>query len=152
MREFFWKIAFKEISGEFSKLVNSKLSKPMTFLFVRLGFSPNAISIIELVLFVVASAFLLINHYWALVMFAVIWQFAAGVLDRCDGETARVRNYESEAGGRFDMLIDDLRFGLQLHAVELIIDIFENRARRCHCGDAAADRFHRGRRARRRVG
>src|SRR5574337_698243 len=33
--EFFWRIAFKEISGEFSKLVNSKLSKPMTFLFVR---------------------------------------------------------------------------------------------------------------------
>jgi phosphatidylglycerophosphate synthase len=112
MKEFFWKIAFKEISGEFSKLVNSKLSKPMTFLFVRLGFSPNAISILELILFLVASAFLLINHYWALVMFAVIWQFAAGVLDRCDGETARVRNYESEAGGRFDMLIDDLRFGL----------------------------------------
>jgi phosphatidylserine synthase len=47
-----------------------------------------------------------------MVVFAVMWQFAAGILDRCDGETARVRNYESEAGGRFDMLIDDLRFGL----------------------------------------
>jgi hypothetical protein len=40
--EFFWRIAFKEISGEFSKLVNSHLSKPLTFLFVRFGFSPNA--------------------------------------------------------------------------------------------------------------
>src|SRR5215510_9565516 len=48
--EFFWQIAFKEISGEFSKLVNSKLSKPLTFLFVRRGFSPNVISIIELLL------------------------------------------------------------------------------------------------------
>lgn len=112
LREFFWKIAFKEISGEFSKLVNSRLSKPLTFLFVRLGFSPNAISIIELILFLLASSLLLINHYWAMIMFAIIWQFAAGVLDRCDGETARVRNYESEAGGRVDMLIDDLRFGL----------------------------------------
>jgi phosphatidylglycerophosphate synthase len=111
IKEFFWRIAFKEISGEFSKLVNAKLSKPMTFLFVRLGFSPNAISIIELILFLVSSAFLLIDQYWALVVFAVIWQFAAGVLDRCDGETARVRNYESEAGARFDMVIDDLRFG-----------------------------------------
>lgn len=110
--EFFWRIAFKEISGEFSKLVNSKLSKPMTFLFVRLGFSPNAISIIQLLLFLISSSFLLVNQYWAMIVFAVIWQFAAGVLDRCDGETARVRNYESEAGGRFDMLIDDLRFGL----------------------------------------
>src|SRR5215510_4433239 len=54
VREFFWKIAFKEISGEFSKLVNSRLSKPLTFLFVRLGFSPNAISVIELLLFLVA--------------------------------------------------------------------------------------------------
>lgn len=110
--EFFWRIAFKDISGEFSKLVNSKLSKPMTFLFVRLGFSPNAISIIQLILFLVSSSFLLVNQYWAMIIFAIIWQFAAGVLDRCDGETARVRNYESEAGGRFDMLIDDLRFGL----------------------------------------
>ncbi|MBI3796476.1 MAG: CDP-alcohol phosphatidyltransferase family protein [Deltaproteobacteria bacterium] len=112
IREFFWQIAFKEISGEFSKLVNARLSKPLTFLFVRLGFSPNAISVIELLLFLVASAFLLINQYWAMVIFALIWQFSAGVLDRCDGETARVRNYESEAGGRIDMLIDDLRFGL----------------------------------------
>ena len=111
IREFFWQIAFKEISGEFSKLVNAKFSKPLTFLFVRLGFSPNAISIIELILFLVSSAFLLINQYWAMVAFAIIWQFAAGVLDRCDGETARVRNYESEAGARFDMVIDDLRFG-----------------------------------------
>ena len=110
--EFFWRIAFKEISGEFSKLVNSHLSKPLTFLFVRFGFSPNAISILELSLFLVSSAFLLIPQYWAMLVFAVVWQFSAGVLDRCDGEVARIRNYESEAGARFDMLIDDLRFAL----------------------------------------
>ena len=110
--EFFWRIAFKEISGEFSKLVNSHLSKPLTFLFVRFGFSPNAISILELSLFLVSSAFLLIPQYWAMLVFAVVWQFSAGVLDRCDGEVARIRNYESEAGARFDMLIDDLRFAV----------------------------------------
>jgi phosphatidylglycerophosphate synthase len=112
LREFFWRIAFKEISGEFSKLVNSHLSKPLTFMFVRFGFSPNAISILELSLFLVSSAFLLIPQYWAILVFAVVWQFSAGVLDRCDGEVARIRNYESEAGARFDMLIDDLRFAL----------------------------------------
>ena len=110
--EFFWRIAFKEISGEFSKLVNSHLSKPLTFLFVRFGFSPNAISILELGLFLVASAFLLIPQYWAILVFAVVWQLSAGVLDRCDGEVARIRNYESASGARFDMLIDDLRFAL----------------------------------------
>lgn len=112
IREFFWKIAFKEISGEFSKLVNSRLSKPLTFLFVRLGFSPNMISILELALFFVSSLFLLLKPYWAIVVFAIVWQLAAGVLDRCDGEVARVRNYESDSGARFDMLIDDLRFGI----------------------------------------
>lgn len=110
--EFFWRIAFKEISGEFSKLVNAHLSKPLTFSFVRFGFSPNAISILELSLFLVSSAFLLIPEYWAMLVFAVVWQFSAGVLDRCDGEVARIRNYESETGARFDMLIDDLRFAL----------------------------------------
>ena len=112
IKAFFWKLAFKEISGEFSKLVNSKLSKPMTFLFVDLGFSPNAISILELTLFLFSSVLLLFSHYWTMILFAVIWQFSAGVLDRCDGEVARIRNYESDAGGRFDMLIDDLRFAL----------------------------------------
>jgi len=110
--EFFWRIAFKQISGEFSKLVNSHLSKPLTFLFVRLRFSPNAISILELGLFLLASAFLLVPQYWAMLVFAFVWQFSAGVLDRCDGEVARIRNYESEAGARFDMLIDDLRFAI----------------------------------------
>jgi len=110
--EFFWRIAFKEISGEFSKLVNSHLSKPLTFLFVRFGFSPNAISILELILFLISSAFLLIPQYWAMLVFAIVWQFSAGVLDRCDGEVARIRNYESAAGARFDMLIDDLRFAI----------------------------------------
>lgn len=110
--EFFWRIAFKEISGEFSKLVNSHLSKPLTFLFVRFGWSPNAISILELSLFLASSALLLIPQYWAILLFAVVWQFSAGVLDRCDGEVARIRNYESEAGARFDMLIDDLRFAI----------------------------------------
>ena len=47
-----------------------------------------------------------------MLVFAAVWQFSAGVLDRCDGEVARIRNYESEAGARFDMLIDDLRFAL----------------------------------------
>ena len=112
IKQFFWGLAFKEISGEFSKLVNSKLSKPTTFLFVDLGFSPNAVSILELVLFLLSSVFLLSPHYWTMILFAVIWQFSAGVLDRCDGEVARIRNYESDAGGRFDMLIDDLRFAL----------------------------------------
>jgi len=110
--EFFWRIGFKEISGEFSKLVNSHLSKPLTFLFVRLGFSPNAISILELGLFLFSSVFLLIPQYWAMLVFAFVWQFSAGVLDRCDGEVARIRNYESETGARFDMLIDDLRFAI----------------------------------------
>ncbi len=125
IREFFWRVAFKEISGEFSKLVNSRLSKPMTFLFVKLGFSPNAISILEIILFLIASLFLFVPDYWGMVVFALIWQFSAGVLDRCDGEVARLRNYESPAGGRFDMLIDDLRFAIPL-AVLGVVCYLEN--------------------------
>ncbi len=114
IKEFFWKIAFKEISGEFSKAVNSHLSKPMTFLLARLRFTPNVISVTEISLFVIASAFLFISEYWAMIAFALIWQLSAGVLDRCDGEVARMRNYESASGARFDMLIDDLRFAIPL--------------------------------------
>lgn len=114
LREFFWKIAFKEISGEFSKAVNSRLSKPMTFLFVRFRVAPNTISRLSLLLYILATALLLIPSPWALIGFGLLWQFSAGVLDRCDGETARIRNYESDAGADFDVLIDDLRFFLPL--------------------------------------
>jgi phosphatidylglycerophosphate synthase len=112
IKEMIWKIAFKEISGEFSKAVNSKFSKPLSFYFARKGVSPNTLSNAQIILFLIASCFLLINAHWATILFAVIWQFSAGVLDRCDGEVARIRNYESEKGGRFDMIVDDLRNGL----------------------------------------
>ena len=112
IKEMIWKIAFKEISGEFSKAVNSKISKPLSFYFARKGVTPNALSNAQFVLFLIASCFLLIDAHWALIVFAVLWQFSAGILDRCDGEVARIRNHESEAGGRFDMIIDDMRFGL----------------------------------------
>lgn len=117
--DFFWKIAFKEVSGEFSKLVNSKFSKPLSFFFARLGVAPNTLSAAQMVLYIVASLFLLINAHWAMIAFALIWQFSAGVLDRCDGETARIRNYESEGGAKFDVLVDDLRFGIPFFVLTL---------------------------------
>ncbi|MBL7994808.1 CDP-alcohol phosphatidyltransferase family protein [bacterium] len=109
IKDLIWKVAFKEISGEFSKAVNSKLSKPLSFYFARKGVTPNTLSNVQLILFLIASGFLLIDAHWAMIVFAVLWQFSAGVLDRCDGEVARIRNHESEAGGRFDMIIDDMR-------------------------------------------
>ncbi len=118
-KDLFWKIAFKEISGEFSKAVNSKLSRPLSFWLADLGVAPNTISNLSVVLFLVSSALLLIPEYWAIVSFAMIWQFTAGILDRCDGEIARIRNYETEAGGQFDMVVDDLRFALPMIALAI---------------------------------
>lgn len=114
LNDFFWGIAFKDISGEFSKAVNSKLSKPLTFLLVRRRVAPDSISRISLLFYFIATAFLFVPYSWGLYCFAVLWQFSAGVLDRCDGETARMRNYESNAGADFDVLVDDLRFFLPL--------------------------------------
>ena len=110
VKDFFWKVAFKEISGEFSKAVNSKFSRPLSFWLANHGVAPDTISNASLLLFLASSSLLLIPASWALMSFAIIWQFSAGILDRCDGEVARIRNYETEKGGRFDMIIDDLRF------------------------------------------
>ncbi len=121
LRELFWRIAFKEISGEFSKAVNSKFSKPLSLFLARKRVTPNAISSVQMLLFVLAAAFLFIDAYWATLTFAVVWQFSAGVLDRCDGETARIRNHESEGGAKYDVLVDDLRFGLPFFALTWIV-------------------------------
>jgi phosphatidylglycerophosphate synthase len=117
IQQVLWGIAFKEISGEFSKAVNSKISKPLSFWFSRIQVAPNTISSAQLILYALASLFLLWPDSWTFIPFAVIWQFAAGVLDRCDGETARIRNYESEDGAKYDVLIDDLRFLIPFAAV-----------------------------------
>lgn len=112
VNNFFWKIAFKEISGEFSKAVNSKLSKPLSFAFARLGFTPNVISIIAFLFLIGSSLLLFFDNYWMLVLSGLLWQMAA-VLDRCDGEVARIRSYESAFGAQFDILTDDLGYAVQ---------------------------------------
>lgn len=109
---YFWKIAFKEISGEFSKKFNSILSKPLSFAFTRLGFTPNAISIIAFLFLIGSSLLLFIENYWMLVLSGLLWQMAA-VLDRCDGEVARIRSYESTFGAQFDIVTDDLGYAVQ---------------------------------------
>lgn len=109
---YFWKIAFKEISGEFSKKINSILSKPLSFGFARLGFSPNVISIIAFLFLIGSSLLLFSGYYWALVLSGLLWQMAA-VLDRCDGEVARIRSYETAFGARFDIVTDDLGYAVQ---------------------------------------
>lgn len=121
LRNYFWKVAFKEISGEFSKKVNSKLSRPLSLWLSQRQVPPNAISVTQVVLFVVSSSLLLIDSYAAMISFALLWQFAAGILDRCDGETARIRNYESEAGARFDMFVDDVRFYLPFFILAYVL-------------------------------
>ena len=112
VKNFLWKIAFKEISGEFSKKYNSILSKPLSFAFARLGFTPNVISIIAFLFLIGSSFLLLIDNYWMLVLSGFLWQMAA-VLDRCDGEVARIRSYESTFGAQFDIITDDLGYAFQ---------------------------------------
>ncbi|MBL7994807.1 CDP-alcohol phosphatidyltransferase family protein [bacterium] len=112
VKNFLWKIAFKEISGEFSKKYNSVLSKPLSFAFARLGFTPNVISIVAFLFLIGSSLLLLIDNYWTLVLSGFTWQMAA-VLDRCDGEVARIRSYESTFGAQFDIITDDLGYAFQ---------------------------------------
>ena len=109
---YFWKIAFKEISGEFSKKFNSILSKPLSFAFTRLGFTPNVISVIAFLFLIGSSLLLFTENYWMLVLSGFLWQMAA-VLDRCDGEVARIRSYESNFGAQFDIVTDDLGYAVQ---------------------------------------
>ncbi len=112
IKDFFWHLAFKEISGEFSKKVNAVFSKPLSFLFIRYGFTPMAVSWIAFAFLVASSCLLVLPFYWTLVLSGLLWQSAA-VLDRCDGEVARMRNYESEKGARFDMITDDIGYLVQ---------------------------------------
>ncbi len=94
----------KTATGWISRNVNSKISLPTSRLLVKTPLTPNMISVLINVIGMLCGIFYAIGHP---VVGALCMQ-AATILDRCDGEVARVKLMETKKGQWVDTISDQV--------------------------------------------
>ncbi len=114
--------------GFYSTFVVRRLSKPLTRLALRLGWSPNAITLISFAVGIGAAAAFALGDRWALVAGAVLLQLSL-VIDCVDGEVARATRRFSALGAWLDASTDRVKEflaygGLAIGAARLGADIW----------------------------
>jgi phosphatidylglycerophosphate synthase len=115
----------KSQDGLVSRFINRRVSRLVTRLLLKLPITPSGWTLVILVL-PVAGAFALVRgDYWGFVIGMIVYEIYS-VLDGCDGEIARAKYLESEAGSRLDNLCDHA--GNLLMVVCLGIGLFRSQA------------------------
>lgn len=113
--------------GFYSTFVVRKLSKPMTAVALRLGMSPNLITLISFGVGLLAAGSFALGDRWALVIGAILLQLSL-IIDCVDGEVARATRKFSALGAWLDASTDrvkeylayaGLAAGAALHGVDI---------------------------------
>jgi CDP-L-myo-inositol myo-inositolphosphotransferase len=99
--------ARKPLDGPVSRLVNRRLSWPISLLLLRAGVSPGAATVATFLFALAAAAVLALGAVWpaALVLGGILVQLAS-ILDGVDGEIARASLHSSPFGGFLDSVLD----------------------------------------------
>jgi 1L-myo-inositol 1-phosphate cytidylyltransferase / CDP-L-myo-inositol myo-inositolphosphotransferase len=102
---------FLSLKGEFEGFIdryfNRILSRRFTRLFLALGLSPNAVTILATAIGVASAAVFGIGTYNAGIVAALLFQLAA-IVDCSDGEVARLTFTESPFGAWLDIAMDNV--------------------------------------------
>lgn len=114
--------------GFYSTFVVRRLSKPLTRAALRLGWTPNAITLISFAVGIAAAAAFAVGDRWALVLGAILLQLSL-VIDCVDGEVARATRRFSALGAWLDASTDRVKeflayAGLSYGAFRSGIDIW----------------------------
>jgi hypothetical protein len=114
--------------GFYSTFVVRKASKPLTRVALRLGLSPNSITLLSFAIGIGAAASFAVGSRWALVLGAVLLQLSL-VVDCVDGEVARATRRFSALGAWLDASTDRVKeflayAGLAYGAARLGADIW----------------------------
>ena len=94
----------KTETGWISRNINSKISLPTSRLLVRAPLTPNMVSVMINIIGVLSGPFYALGHP---VLGALFLQIAT-ILDRCDGEVARVKLMETKRGQWVDTISDQV--------------------------------------------
>jgi len=102
--ELIFRYVGKTATGWLARVVNSKISLPTSKLLVKTPLTPNMISVMINIIGAMCGIFYAIGHP---VIGALCMQ-AATILDRCDGEVARVKLMETKKGQWVDTISDQV--------------------------------------------
>ncbi|HET7290387.1 MAG TPA: CDP-alcohol phosphatidyltransferase family protein [Thermodesulfobacteriota bacterium] len=94
----------KTATGWLSRNINSKISLPTSRLLVRTPLTPNMISVLINIIGMMCGVFYAIGHP----VWGALCMQAATILDRCDGEVARVKLMETHRGQWVDTISDQV--------------------------------------------
>jgi len=101
----------RSLQGQFEGLIdtyfNRKISALLSRLFLAMGLSPNAITVVATAIGLLAAVAFAMGHYAAGVIGALLFQLAA-IVDCCDGEVARLTFRESKLGEQLDIMTDNV--------------------------------------------
>jgi 1L-myo-inositol 1-phosphate cytidylyltransferase / CDP-L-myo-inositol myo-inositolphosphotransferase len=96
-----------ELDGFVDTYFNRTLSRPLTRLFLFFGWSPNAVTILSILIGLTAAFSFSQGTYLAGVIGALLFQ-ASAIVDCCDGDVARLTFKESRFGARLDLYGDNM--------------------------------------------
>jgi len=106
----------KSQDGVIARFVNRPISRSLSRFLLRLPLSPNQWTLLLSGIPVAGAVCLIQGHYLGFALGAMLFQLHS-TLDGCDGEIARVKYLESDAGRKLDEVCD--RFASLLYAVSL---------------------------------
>ena len=95
------------LDGVVDRYVNRKVSRPLSRLFMKLGCSPNVITLLSMAIGLGGAACFAAGSYRAGIAGALLFQLAV-ILDCCDGEVARLTFAESPLGQALDLVSDNI--------------------------------------------
>ncbi|MDQ6735523.1 MAG: CDP-alcohol phosphatidyltransferase family protein [Nitrospirota bacterium] len=93
--------------GVIDTYFNRKVANGFTRLFVKAGWSPNAITSLSILVGFLAAVLFAQGAYLAGVIGALLFQMSA-IVDCCDGDVARLTFRESKFGARLDLIGDNV--------------------------------------------
>lgn len=99
--------AEQTLDGVVDRYVNRKISRPLSRLFVRLGCSPNVITLLSMIIGLGGAVCFATGSYAGGIAGALLLQLAV-ILDCCDGEVARLTFAESPFGQALDLVSDNI--------------------------------------------
>ena len=94
--------------GLYSTFVVRRLSKPLTRVALRIGLSPNTVTVISFFIGLAAAASFAVGDRWGLVLGAVLLQLSL-IVDCVDGEVARATRRFTAVGAWLDASTDRVK-------------------------------------------
>lgn len=96
-----------DLDGFVDRYFNRKVSTFLTRLFLQMGLSPNAITLLSLLIGLLAAWSFALGSYVAGIVGGLLFQLSA-IVDCCDGEVARLTNRQSRFGRQLDLTADNV--------------------------------------------